>query len=297
MVSRRAWSSSVRLGSEEARPAVAGDRWNNWVFSVAGRRRSTAEESSRQAAVRRQRQRRPHHAGLEDHVRRRDRPRDRGVRPRRGRAGQGLTAASATSTGSSSRRSASTGRSAPPATSSRRRSTTSSWPSPRRRRSSATSFPTRPTRGGSCARLCDRRAAAALLRGDALRQDRGDAAAPRAVADARAARALGHARGAASSGRSTCTTSSNRGSRSKRRDVAARRARPLGRGRRSTPRAFAISFRCRPAARRRRKSCCGCASCRAATNTAFGISLTYTFGSIFSSIVNPAVRAVGERPA
>jgi hypothetical protein len=39
---------TVRLGSEERRPAVTGDRWRNWVFSVRGWAAIDAEESSRQ---------------------------------------------------------------------------------------------------------------------------------------------------------------------------------------------------------------------------------------------------------
>jgi hypothetical protein len=39
---------SVRLGSEAKRPAVTGDRWNNWVFSVRGSAALDSEESSRQ---------------------------------------------------------------------------------------------------------------------------------------------------------------------------------------------------------------------------------------------------------
>ena len=39
---------SVRLGSEAKRPAVAGDRWNNWVFSLRGSAALDSEESSRQ---------------------------------------------------------------------------------------------------------------------------------------------------------------------------------------------------------------------------------------------------------
>lgn len=38
---------SVRLGSEESRP-VAGDRWNNWVFSLRGSASFEGQESSRQ---------------------------------------------------------------------------------------------------------------------------------------------------------------------------------------------------------------------------------------------------------
>jgi hypothetical protein len=37
----------VKLGSEEQRPAVAGDRWNNWVFSIEGSASFDGEESSR----------------------------------------------------------------------------------------------------------------------------------------------------------------------------------------------------------------------------------------------------------
>jgi len=37
----------VKLGSEDQRPAVAGDRWNNWVFSVRGSASFDGEESSR----------------------------------------------------------------------------------------------------------------------------------------------------------------------------------------------------------------------------------------------------------
>jgi hypothetical protein len=39
----------VKLGTEDERPAVTGDRWNNWVFSVRGEASLDAEESSRQA--------------------------------------------------------------------------------------------------------------------------------------------------------------------------------------------------------------------------------------------------------
>lgn len=39
---------SVRLGSEEQRPAVAGDRWNNWVFSLRGSASFDGQESSRE---------------------------------------------------------------------------------------------------------------------------------------------------------------------------------------------------------------------------------------------------------
>ena len=41
----------VNLGSEESRPAVTGDRWNNWVFSVRGSASMDGEESSRQWEV------------------------------------------------------------------------------------------------------------------------------------------------------------------------------------------------------------------------------------------------------
>jgi hypothetical protein len=37
----------VELGSEAQRPAVAGDRWNNWVFSLEGSASFDGEESSR----------------------------------------------------------------------------------------------------------------------------------------------------------------------------------------------------------------------------------------------------------
>jgi hypothetical protein len=40
---------SVRLGSEDQRPAVTGDRWNNWVFSIRGSASLDAEESSRES--------------------------------------------------------------------------------------------------------------------------------------------------------------------------------------------------------------------------------------------------------
>jgi len=42
---------SVRLGSEDSRPAVSGDRWNNWVFSLRGSASFDGEESSRQRQV------------------------------------------------------------------------------------------------------------------------------------------------------------------------------------------------------------------------------------------------------
>jgi hypothetical protein len=38
----------VDLGTEQARPAVAGDRWNNWVFSVRGEGSFDGEESRRE---------------------------------------------------------------------------------------------------------------------------------------------------------------------------------------------------------------------------------------------------------
>ncbi len=37
----------VKLGTEQQRPAVAGDRWDNWVFSVEGSAAFQGEESSR----------------------------------------------------------------------------------------------------------------------------------------------------------------------------------------------------------------------------------------------------------
>jgi hypothetical protein len=39
---------TVRLGSEEERPSVESDRWNNWVFSLRGSASFEGEESSRQ---------------------------------------------------------------------------------------------------------------------------------------------------------------------------------------------------------------------------------------------------------
>jgi hypothetical protein len=41
-------SIAVRLGSEERRPAVTGDRWNNWVFSLRGSASFQGEESTRE---------------------------------------------------------------------------------------------------------------------------------------------------------------------------------------------------------------------------------------------------------
>jgi hypothetical protein len=38
----------VKLGTEQDRPAVAGDRWNNWVFSLRGAASFDGEESSRE---------------------------------------------------------------------------------------------------------------------------------------------------------------------------------------------------------------------------------------------------------
>jgi hypothetical protein len=40
-------SIDVKLGSEQQRPAVTGDRWNNWVFSLQGSASFNGEESSR----------------------------------------------------------------------------------------------------------------------------------------------------------------------------------------------------------------------------------------------------------
>jgi hypothetical protein len=42
---------SVKLGSEEQRPAVAGDRWNNWVFSLSGSAAFDGEESTRERQI------------------------------------------------------------------------------------------------------------------------------------------------------------------------------------------------------------------------------------------------------
>jgi hypothetical protein len=42
---------SVDLGSEDARPAVAGDRWNNWVFSLRGSASFNGEESTRETRI------------------------------------------------------------------------------------------------------------------------------------------------------------------------------------------------------------------------------------------------------
>ena len=42
---------NVRLGSEAQRPAVAGDRWNNWVFSLRGSAALESEESTRQTEL------------------------------------------------------------------------------------------------------------------------------------------------------------------------------------------------------------------------------------------------------
>ena len=39
---------SVELGSERSRPAVVGDRWNNWVFSLRGSASFDGEESQRE---------------------------------------------------------------------------------------------------------------------------------------------------------------------------------------------------------------------------------------------------------
>jgi hypothetical protein len=41
----------VGLGSEAARPAVVGDRWNNWVFSLRGSASFEGEESSRETQI------------------------------------------------------------------------------------------------------------------------------------------------------------------------------------------------------------------------------------------------------
>jgi hypothetical protein len=40
-------SIDVKLGSEQQRPAVTGDKWNNWVFSLQGSASFNGEESSR----------------------------------------------------------------------------------------------------------------------------------------------------------------------------------------------------------------------------------------------------------
>ena len=42
---------AVRLGSEQQRPALVGDRWNNWVFSVRGAASFNGEESSKEKEI------------------------------------------------------------------------------------------------------------------------------------------------------------------------------------------------------------------------------------------------------
>ena len=42
---------AVRLGSEQQRPALVGDRWNNWVFSVRGAASFNGEESSKEKQI------------------------------------------------------------------------------------------------------------------------------------------------------------------------------------------------------------------------------------------------------
>ena len=284
---RRSWRSTVKLGSEQQRPAVAGDRWNNWVFSLRGSASFEGEESSRQRQLGAERQRRPDHAEVEDHVRRRDRSRDRGVRPRRGRAGEGRAARAGLQLAGRSRRSASTGRSARRATSNRRRSTTPSWRWRRRRRSSSTSSRTRSTRAGSCAR-CMRSACSATRYYEATLFGKTEETLPQHELSLtfeqreRWGSLEARTRVVAVPARPRQVPARGRG-----RDLAAPGARAVGRRPSSTRRASAISCRCRRAARPTRRSCCGCAGCRAATSTSCRLSLTYTFGSIFSSIVNP----------
>ena len=120
----------------------------------------------------------------------------RTVRSRRGRARRRSIGARTTSTGWSSRRSASTGRSAPRATSSRRRSTTRSWPT---RAAPAVEYNFFPYSAYTRRQLRVSYAVGPrsreLLRGDAVRQARGNPPASRADHDLRAAGTLGHARG------------------------------------------------------------------------------------------------------
>ena len=108
------------------------------------------EESSRQTQLGASRRRRSDHAGLEDHVRGGARSRDRGVRPRRGGAGQGGAPRAGVSLADRQvARRALVGR-VRGRSSSPRPSTTYASRSRPRRPSSSTSFPTRNTRGGSC---------------------------------------------------------------------------------------------------------------------------------------------------
>ena len=182
----------VKLGSEAERPAVAGDRWRNWVFSLQGSASFNGEESSRTRELGREHQCRSHHAGMEDHARCRDRSRARGVRPRRGRASQAPTGASATSTGSSSSRLG------------------EHWSFGARGEIESSTFDnmevaiaaapavefnffpySQYTRRQLRAQYAVGVSQLPLLRGDAVRRARGDAAESRAVADARTARAVG----------------------------------------------------------------------------------------------------------
>ena len=141
---------NVRTGTEADRPAVAGDRWKNWVFSLRGSASFDGEETSREREL----------GGdfsadritpdwkvtfgveIEHSVEEFDLDEEEPVHAeRRERDFSGW----------SSMAWVSTGRSAPPATSSRRPSTTSSCRSPPRRRSSSTCSRIRPTPGVSCA--------------------------------------------------------------------------------------------------------------------------------------------------
>ena len=181
----------VKLGSEQQRPAVAGDRWNNWVFSLEGSASFDGEESSRDRQL-----------GLSASADRitpdwkitfggRDRSRDRGVRPRRGGARQGGTPRA----GLQLARRQGARRALVARRAGRDRVVHVRQHRARRRRGAGRRVQLLSVldvhAAAAASAVCGRRQPVPVLRGDALRQARGDAAEPRAVADARAARAVG----------------------------------------------------------------------------------------------------------
>ena len=281
---------SVRLGSEEQRPAVAGDRWNNWVFSVRGSASFQGEESSNQRQIGASFSadritpdwKITLGADLDHEHEEFDLDEDEPVSvDRRERdfnwlvvksLGEHWSAGAMGEVESSTFDNVELSLAAAPAI-------------------EFNVFPySQHTRRQLRVLYGGRRQPLHLFRGDAVRQDRRDAADARAVGDARTARALGLAAGAHRVV-AIPPRSEQEPPRGRRRGVSIRLARGLSvagelnatrlRDQLSLPLRGATDEEVLLRLRR----------LESGYDYGFSVSLTYTFGSIFSSIVNPRVSA------
>ena len=257
---------TVRLGSEDERPAVAGDRWNNWVFSLQGSASFEGEESSREsqlgASVGADRitpdWKITLGAELDHETEEFDLDEEEPVKVKRQERefrtltvkslGEHWSAGFGTELGSSTFNNMQFYIEAAPAI-------------------EFNFFPYLAVHAAAVAGpLPARRAARAVLRGNAVRQTRGNAAPARAQRHLRATRAVGLAAG--QPGRLTVSAGPQQVPSSKR--TARCRCAWFGvcpSPPRSTPPASAISSRCPAAARRRKRFSCGCDSSKAGTST------------------------------